>query len=282
MERNYSNYNKYPIPRELEDTRAAALEKLQPFSIADPKVDLEWASAHSDSKAPNPYYDYYFSAEDIRVYVAETADDPEFSMLPMHDLAFNIKQEKAPIYGAFSFTYDAVMRGTRLVSGAFTLYSKEPNYMQKLLEKAADNRHQYLNNLRDAYPRPLQWREDDANILKYWNQSLDPAARAQGVTEWKSHPPFSLIVEYGIQNTSVEMKNASNRYADIESDNALTFNQNQRLVENGNPNASKRINIDAIELMGVTRSYVPNGSPIMEQYEFIARDIVLAAPDYNS
>ena len=254
-------------------TRQSALARNRPVSIVDPAVDSKWANAHVDSQAPNPYYDYYYAAEDMKVYVAELAGDPEFADLPMHELGFNVSQEKAPVYGAFSYTYDAVMRGTRIVSGSFTLVSKYPSYMNRLLTKAANARESNAGNLQDYYPRPPSWEEDDKNIKRYWSRHLDPAALTQGNSEWSIHPPFSLVVVYGIQDTSAEPK-MDDRYTRYSNDQALMKDRNQRLVESSNQH-SDRLILDAIELMNVNRIFSPNSPVVMEQYEFMARDLII-------
>lgn len=273
-------------------TRSSAIERRAPVGIIDPAVDNDWARAHMDSRAPNPYLDYYYAAEDMRVYVAETGSDPEFSDLPMHELGFSVTQEKAPVYGAFSYTYDAVMRGTRLVNGTFTLVTKYPNYMKRLLTKAADNRRENMDRLQDPYPRPQSWQEDDANIRKYWTRHLDPSAIAQGKTEWSIHPPFTLVVQYGIQDTSVvyspEMATNPTRrnrrlgVYESSGDTTLMRDHNQRLIESENDEHADTFVLDAVELMGVNRIFSPNSPVVMEQYEFMARDIIILDKEGNS
>ena len=261
------------------ETRSSALARNRPVSIVDPAVDSRWANAHVDSQAPNPYYDYYYAAEDMKVYVAELSGDPEFADLPIHELGFNVSQEKAPVYGAFSYSYDAVMRGTRIVSGSFTLVSKYPNYMNRLLTKAANAREANSGNLQDYYPRPPSWEEDDKNIKRYWSRHLDPAALAQGNSEWSIHPPFSLVVQYGIQNTSALINERGhtmdNRLTRYSGDQALMKDHNQRLVESRDSSHSDRLILDAIELMNVNRIFSPNSPVVMEQYEFMARDLII-------
>lgn len=267
------------------ETRRSALARGAPVGIVDPRVDSKWANAHVDSKAPNSYYDYFYAAEDIKVYVAELGNDPQFEDLPMHELGFNVTQEKAPVYGAFSYVYDAVMRGTRLVSGSFTLVTKYPNYMHNLLTAAANSRDNNIGNLEDEYPRPEVWRKDDENIRKYWSRHLDSAAIAQGNSEWSVHPPFSLVVVYGIQNTSALMNERGhtmdNRLTRYDGDQALMKDHNQRLVETRDANHADRIVLDAIELMSVSRIYSPNSPVIMEQYEFMARDMITPPRGYS-
>jgi len=175
-------------------------------------------------------------------------------------------------------TYDSVMRGTRLVNGTFTLISKHPNYMKDLLTKAAHNRAANSPNLRDDYPAPGEWRQDDENIDKYWGKHLDASVVAQGSSEWSIHPPFSLVVIYGVDKTSTELRDVASRYDRFSGDNALMADQNQRLVESFNPDDPSRLIIDGCELSSVSRIYQPGGMLVTEQYEFFGRDVIVPQP----
>jgi len=270
---SYQSSNRFVTEREAMATRTIAARRRGDLSIIDPVLDARWARLHSDSKAPKQYYDYFYAGEDMKVYVAEIEDqDPEFGDLPIHNLAFNVQQEKQPLYGFWSYTYDGVMRGTRIVSGSFTLITKHPNYMKNLLTKAANNRSANHGRLQDDYPAPGAWRRDDENIDRYWGKHLDASAVAQSGSEWSVHPPFSLVVVHGVQDTSVELKDHNSRYDVYGNDQALMSDHNQRLVESFDPNDPSRIILDGCELVSVSRAYQTN-MMVTEQYQFFARDI---------
>ena len=93
------------------------------------------------------YYDYYFSGEDIRIYI-DGLFSPE-DELDIANFAFNVRQEKQPLYGFWSYNYDAMMYGTRIITGEITMFSKYPRRMTELLEKAADVRARAATN---TYP----------------------------------------------------------------------------------------------------------------------------------
>lgn len=245
------------------------------LSVVNSGIDDIWAEMQVDSRAPRSYFDYYYAGEDIRAYVGETGDDPEFGNLPMHAIGFNVSQNKQPIYGYWSYTYDSVLRGTRIIEGQFILISKRPNYMKELLTLAAKNRSDNRHNLADDYPAPRT--EDEENLNKYWSKHLDPSARKQAGTEWSIHPPFSLVVVYGIQGTSVDVKQESNFDAYGANDNALMYDHNQRLVEDSTRHPS-RIVLDGCELLGVERNFQP-GQLVVEQYSFLARDLYVPVED---
>lgn len=274
----YELMNRFISSEEARATRARIARSTRPVSLMDSVIDERWAQQQGGTQAPKSYFDYFFSAQDIRVHVAEVGDDPEFGDLPIYNLGFNVSQEKTPVYGFQSYTYDGVLRGTRLVTGSFTLVTKYPNYMKDLLTKAATNRVANSGSLADDYPSPSTWREDDKNIDQYWGKHLDVSATSQGGTEWSVHPPFSLVVIYGVQNTSLDVNNINSIYSKYEEDNPLFFDRNQRLVEGFNPDVPSRIIIDGCELTGVDRAYAAEAPLVAEKYEFFARDIFIPQP----
>lgn len=271
----YELLNRYITQDEVTAGRNNLLRHGAPIDITDATIDQQWARMQSDTQAPRPYFDYFFSSSDIRVYVAEVGDDLEYGQLPMNSLQFNVTQQKAPIYGFWSYTYDEVMRGSRVIEGQFTLITKHPNYMKNLLTKAAQNRSAKAGSLDDGYLSPRAWREDDVNIDKYWGKHLDASAQMQGGSEWSVHPPFSLVVLYGVQDTSIEVNALNKSYDRYDGDNALLADQNQRLVEGFDPNDPSRLILDGCELMSVSRGYDPGAHIIAEQYQFFARDIIV-------
>ena len=95
------------------------------------------------------------------------------------------------------------MRGTRLVSGQIAIFTKYPNYMMELLSQAAANRADATQI--DNYNYPMGLTEDDKAIEQYWGRNLfDAGIQAQSGRHLHSvHPPFSLVVQYGLQPMSV-------------------------------------------------------------------------------
>lgn len=172
-------------------------------------------------------------------------------------------------------TYDAVMRGNRIVNGTMTLATRYPNYMRDLLAEAARKRSS-LSQSDDVFVRHIT--DDDRKIQQYWHKTLDPAyLQASSSLVFSSHPPFNLVVVYGIQNISVPYNTVSDSYQSYyqnhysEKDNTIMSDTNHRLVES-DPQFANRIVIEAIELTGLTREYTPDGSVCMETYDFFARD----------
>lgn len=242
--------------------------------IIDPNVDNLWGGSGNDFQHPQQsYWDYYFSGQDIRVFVDGTEEDPQFRNLPIIELAFNEEQQKQPVYGFWSSTYDSVMRGTRIVSGAFSIATKYPNYMKNLLAKAAESRSRQESSYN--YYRDLT--EDDSNIQKYWGKTRDPAI-ANGYNLFSIHPPFSFVVVYGLQSISIDQNNLTgyNELLNQYNNNTPMYSDfNERLIETENDNETYRLVIEACELTNVQRNIGTDGSVIAETYSFFARDIIV-------
>lgn len=83
------------------------------FNPLDEEIDLQWGGKVQDDKKFNMYYDYFFSGEDVKIYI-DGLFDAEHE-LDIASFSFNIRQEKSPIFGFWSYNFDAVMTGTRIL-----------------------------------------------------------------------------------------------------------------------------------------------------------------------
>lgn len=265
--------------------RSKAVLRKENISLIDPVQDEIWAKFSNPDKRASNYFDYYFSGQDIKVRIAEIPEtDPEFGDIPIAQLAFNIEQEKQPIFGFWSYTFDSVMRGTRLVNGAFTLVTKYPNYMKEALARAASNR--VKNTHIDDYNYPQALTEDDTLIDHYWGRNIyDPGVVAQMGSHLHSvHPPFDLKVTYNLETTAMPLKAAAadwntyyvNHYDDP--DNAVMTDHNQRYAQVDPDHRHNVLVLNNCEIKGCQREFTPDGSVCMETYTFFARDLIVPEP----
>lgn len=244
---------------------------------SDTSLDAIWGGINYGTKngGINTYFDYFFSGQDIIIAVDGVEEDIRFKILPIMQVSWNITQQKTPVYGFWSYTLDAVLHGTRIIQGSFTIATKYPNYMTDLISAAASARQTKLGSDNYYYFKGLT--EDDANIEKYWNKTLDPALQGSLKNIFSIHPPFSFVIIYGIQNTSLSNTQPSlsdlyNRYRD---DDPWLMDVNERLVESDLINQKNRIVIDDIYLQSMDTAYGGDGDVIQETYSFFARDIVI-------
>jgi hypothetical protein len=270
---DYSRKNRVISQVEASGLRDLAIRQGRDIVLSDPVEDEIWARSSRSGVRPSNYFDYFFTGQDIQVRFAELPDVD----LPMIQFAFSIEQEKQPVYGYWDYTYAAVMRGTRLVSGAFTIATLYPDYLKELIAAAAENRSQKNQMDNQSYHRALT--QDDKLIEQYWgNNLLDAGMGASGQHVFSVHPPFNFIVVYGVQPVSVPddatnyQSFYSNHYNDR--DNVMLTDDNHRLVES-DPLYQNRIIIDAVEIKACQRSYDPDGALCAETYSFFARDAVV-------
>ncbi len=245
--------------------------------------DKIWARGQLASSTQNIYLDYYYSGQDIYTYVVGA----EEIKLPIEGLAFNIEQKKAPIYGAHSYTYDGVMRGTRIVTGSFVITTMRQDFMIDVLTEAAQkkiDRHSTMNSSQGSQYSISEGgfqNADQDNIRRYWDinpeKNRDMASDTEGKHIFSSHPPFDLAIIYGLQMLSINDEYSQGRsfglVGDFAGDNAIHMDTNERLVDGGDFKDSKhRVLLKDIELLSCQMNYAPDGSPLNEVYTFFARD----------
>ena len=289
------------LPYDLKSTRVSGTNNGEGyFDPLNEKIDLEWGGSRDDN-AFNNYYDYFFSGEDIRLYIDGLFDDAD--ELDTASMAFIIKQEKQPVYGFWSYNYDAMMMGTRLITGELSVYTRYPRRMTSLLEKAAKKRMEnsigpgtnVISVLGSDYAR----KDDEINIEKYWLNSqldritTDPQSKGLIAGEdpshniFSAHPPFNLVIMYGaeetgITNTGVVTSNTSGEInKNLNSDRIMATDMNERKTVINSNNGPMKIILQNIHLMSMTTSYSSGGQPLVENYQFVARDMYMSGQDIS-
>lgn len=265
------------------------------FTPLSSDIDMLWGgNAHDGDNRFNHYYDYYFSGEDVKVFI-DGLFGPE-DELDIGSFAYSIRQEKQPLYGFWSYNYDAVMLGTRIISGEFSIFSRYPRRMTELLEKTARARatapadRETKNNIVSTFgPKFFDSTEDEKNIEKYWANSqldritVDPAG-ADSKNIFSAHPPFNFIILFGVEETAISplssSKNESYNIVD-NLDRMIYSDVNQRSVKLDSLVGPMKIVIQQVNLMTMSSSYIPGGSPVMETYSFLARDYYLTEADLS-
>ena len=254
----------------VSKTRSTGVENYTSFENS--AIDQEWAERYDNSKSPNTYFDYFYAGQDIKVTIDGVEDD--YARIPIVNFGFSVEQQKTPVYGLWSFTYDGVMRGTRIVSGTFTVATTRTDYMRGLLQRAATTRANVGVSPEPFTGRPLT--EDDTNINMYWGKNLDPYLGESGKNIFSVHPPFTFVVLYGLQDMSVSPENWSNSTFDsLYEDNPVSLDTNERLTDANPLNNSSRFIIEAVELQSFQTGYSTDGSVVSETYQFFARDLVI-------
>jgi hypothetical protein len=291
----YRPFSSY-IPSEYISTRTNNRGGLIGSDIVSPNsfdplnkdIDLIWAGKTDDTEKFNTYYDYYFTGEDVKVYI-DGLFDAKYE-LDIASFSFLIRQEKQPVYGFWSYNYDVMMVGTRIISGEFTVYSRYPGRMRDILSEAAKQRAAFYNN-NSGDPKlqsyltgnDLQSLEDEKNIEKFWaNSQLDRLSsddNADNRNVFSAHPPFNFIIKYGTQEGAVTTV-ARNQGTDSPDnfdvlDRLMATDFNERLVQKTSSDFMNIV-LQSVQLTNMGTTYSVGGQPLVESYQFLARDMYIS------
>lgn len=296
--RPFSGYIPYG---ETTSSKPGIRNKDGTFDPLSADLDLYWAgSSKADPRFSN-YYDYFFSGEDVKVYIDGLFDEKD--EVDIAGFGFLIKQEKQAVYGFWSYNFDAIMNGTRIVTGQFSVYSRYPRRMTELLEKAAKVRVQSMSGKKDAsgvvsvMTSQAESRKDEENIEKYWANSqldritMDPAITAASENNthniFSAHPPFNFIIMYGVDDASLSPNGgpSSTTTASIQQrdnlDRMISTDVNERKIKLFGTNKAMKIVLQNVHLMQMSTEYQSGGVPILENYSFVARDFYFTEAGTN-
>ena len=266
--------------------------------------------SNTQQAAQASYHNYFFSGNDVIIGLVPFYSKDKIIPIPVTDMVFGISQEKVPIYSAFSYTWDAVAKGTRIVRGEFSIVFSQPNHIGKLLgNPEKPDTPEILEST--SNPVVEVGGEDlvnDRNLLmdRFWGTSngktidenhasnimIDPTLVGyEKVTnafpfgretppgkfeaDYSGHPPFDLIIMMGERANSRRKSNDSfNGFSDwsrnVVEENKFNGGFNDRFDEK-----SEKIILKNIELMSCGVGLDPSGQPLRESYSFIARDALI-------
>lgn len=292
--RPFSGYIPYD---ELVSNRPGLKNSDGLFDPLSADLDLYWAGGKSsgDPRFSN-YYDYFFSGEDIKVYIDGLFDPKD--ELDIAGFGFLIKQEKQAVYGFWSYNFDAIMNGTRIISGQFSVYSRYPRRMTELLEEAARVRTSSVSGKMDTTSvvsvmrSQNESRKDEENIQKYWANSqldritVDPAI-SSSVPDgqhniFSAHPPFNFVILYGVEDTGLSTVSASENASSAafqqrdNLDRIISTDINERKVKMSTEKTPMKIILQDVHIMQMSTEYQSGGAPLIETYSFVARDFYLS------
>jgi len=270
------------------------------------QLDLIWSgNPTSEKNIFSSYYDYFFSGEDIKVYIDGLYSEEH--ELDIAALSYNIKQEKQPLYGFWSYNFDAMMYGTRLITGEFSVYTRSPRRITDLIQEAAQVRSQQsdprksdslvkstLRNVDYGSPSSaIRSLQDEKNIQRYWAYSqldrisTDPFAKNvidSGKNIFSAHPPFNFMILYGVEEVSTTAKDylkAEDKVIESNLDRMMISDINERLVKPNVDNKASpmKIVLQEVQLLSMTTTYASGGVPLVENYQFMARDYYFSEVD---
>ena len=261
------------------NTLVANITKIAPAMVSqklvDQSVDHTWggANAYLDAAQNNPYYDYYFSGQDINVTIDHT-ESSQFSTLPIISLAFQIAQPKLAIYGFWNYTYNAIAYGARSIAARIEIATQYPNYMTNLLQEVAKER----GSSTSTAVSNVTLSPDDLNIMNFWGTGTGGNYETgDRLNLYQAHPVFDIIVTYGTQQTSAttlqsSTTNLAQGYAYAESNDPLFVDTNERLVSS-DINAGHQIKLVSCEITNMSTQFTTSGEVVCETYDLMVNDI---------
>ena len=221
-----------------------------------------------------PHVDYqffpaeYFSGSDISIYFGDIWIDEVVT------LETTLVEAVQPVFGFMSYVYDAVMRGSRQVSGSFTIPFRETNFLRRVLDTELYRREQ--QQLSPVAREHLALRTPGRDTVRETeaDRFIESIATA-GVDEIRR-----LSREYEERAWQADRRASAQRNSpwfqpsDPDGFTIVIVAGDPLLAEDEQTLAPHAVSkITGVQIMSQSRMLDPSGEPILEQYTFIAKDI---------
>jgi hypothetical protein len=259
-----------------------------------------WATGNG---APSDivYDQHFYSGQDCFVFLYPHAHN-KLVPIPVTQLSVGISQQKIPIYGAWSYRFDAVAKGQVIVQGEFSIVYSYPNMIGQMLGAPSVSDHPPRE--KDGAVAPLMDRKKSLDATKrkdlradIWNVGNDvPLHRGVGwdsthnspaypfgrkppkgkpEADYAGHQPFDIVIAFG--------SNPSMRFEDSSKFDYSTWafsTKEYMKMMSSTPNeaargwdTSRRMRVEHVELTSSGTLLEVSGQPLQETYAFFARDI---------
>jgi len=215
------------------------------------------------------YSTNYYSGSDIRIYFGDVWIDEVTS------IEFSLQEQVAPIFGYASFTWDRVARGSRFVQGSFSINFKETAYLQtvvnSLSSEVESDSAAYFN--KEQYDKNMTIEA----LLAQKNQDFYAIANDLEASFWGAGDQTKKVQTQ--EDTTYFYPNSG--VADGQSQYQLHEHGFNIVIAYGGACMDGRMNdahetvqvIMGVQLTGVHQQIGPDGQPIQEVYQFIAKDL---------
>lgn len=209
----------------------------------------------------------YFSGSNIHIFFDDIYIDEIINM------QFSMREKVQPVYGYNSYTYDDMLRGNRIVQGAFRINFKKVNYIRSAIESIMDSGRDASENFPGVNPGDIEAKKN--KLYQYskegWSSQFEELSEEFKKAIWlnsentsayiNNNTPsfdfggeFNIIIKYGPYDKPRP------RYT-----NEILYREN---VSNGTI-----IKLEDVNLTSVSQTIEPSGRPVGEDYSFIAKDI---------
>lgn len=258
-----------------------AIESRRDYSTAKYKASASHAVVANAQYQIEPalasYYDYFYSAADAYIYISNIESDIKRSIedIPFFSISYSINQTQKPIFGFWDRTPRAFIPGRSIVGGSFAI---PHTYVGRLEE--------ILMNADGAYGSSDQLNEKESLRTKYWgtrdweNVPEDPE-RSNFKSYQKKHlfyvhPVFDISIVYGIGDEVTYGDTGTNleQMLDQRQSWSGTNDVNPLFQPDSYKNKPQRETISGIRLIGKSKSINVGGQPIVEEFSFMAREVI--------
>jgi hypothetical protein len=204
----------------------------------------------------------YFAGNDVYISINNTPIDE------VVDLEFQLTEQKVPIYGYASHTWDAIATGTRAVVGRFTINFKETQYINNILNEAIVNGGIIYPEKTDADTGTRFFNLTDEELIKWIKgKTLNEIKHvSEKYFDRLFKEPTKLAKSKQYQpffNTPDQKLNIIILYGEA----LINLGQSYDAF----PGTIKVLN--SIHITGCRQVIQPTSNNILEEYTFIGRDI---------
>lgn len=220
----------------------------------------------------------YYSGSQITVWFGNIYIDDIYSIQWVRT------QNKMPIYGYASQTFDAIAKGTVLVQGNFVINFRQEGYMSYIMKAIQDLYQAYSNYNANSSPDPNVWSTVQNLVSQHLHQGTFGPQTAADIQALGNDPNFAqLATDYanavwGNESTSGELIYP----ADVEQANDMPKGFNifisygpqgdSSSISNAQFKQSTTKTLNGVHLVGESQSIQVGGQPVQEQYSFIANN----------
>ena len=188
----------------------------------------------------------YYSSLEMEIYFGGGTD----AISDLLGLQFVVQQNAMPLFGYNSYTFDDLAVGSRIVNGTFSLHFTRPRMLYELTQLPPDIVENYF--LTQGEPSPQEDLEDKDEEVEQELEEIESGGTVNTFSErplWDGR--FDIVIQYGDP-----------------------INEKDRIL----PPA--RITILDVQIISSTQGHDISGEPVVDTYNFIARDIMFEDPGY--
>lgn len=108
----------------------------------------------------------FFSGADVILYFGDTWVDD------VVNISFSLAERVQPVYGYASYTWDTIIRGSRIIQGSFTIVFREAGYLYKVLDELGKKGGQAVPDLARMLAGEKQTSDWKADAMRTIEESL--------------------------------------------------------------------------------------------------------------